>query len=182
MIFEFEGEERLAGVHKEAEEDFVALPESEVEKALLVNPFEIALVADNLLSAPLGGGEEVHILTGPYVADECHNTPVAPFEDVEACFLFDFAEHTLVGALISLAFSTNANPFVVAGIVLFLNTVKHKILVSALEIAKSGLFHLVESYELIHKRKNCRFIIWPSLFRNLIKCQSGSQSRARLPD
>lgn len=72
----------MVGVHEEAEEDFVAFPEVEVEEALFVDPCQLSLVAVGLSAGPFGGSEEVHVFAGPYVADKGHNAAVLPSKNL----------------------------------------------------------------------------------------------------
>ena len=141
-VFKFEREEGLVGIGQQAQEYLVAFPEGEVEELLFVNPCQFAFVTGSLLTAPRGSGEEVHVFARPHVADEGDDAPIAPGEDGEAGFFLDFAKHTFVRTFVSLAFAAYTNPFVMAGIVFFLDAVEHQILVVAFEIAEGGLFHL----------------------------------------
>ena len=83
----------------------------------------------------------MHVFTGPYIADKGDYTPVAPTLYLKSGFLLHFTQHAFIGAFVSLTLATHTYPFVVTGIVLLLNTMKHQVLSVALQIAQSGLFH-----------------------------------------
>ncbi len=64
-----------------------------------------------------GGGEEVHVFRDPPVGDEGHQAPVAVVGEGEAGLLPHLPEQAVLGALLVLELSANADPFVVVEVV-----------------------------------------------------------------
>lgn len=142
LINELERKEGLFGVADKLKEDAVARPQGEGVKLLLFYPFEVSLVAIlQLFALPLATGEEMHILAGPDVGNERDYATVLPLGDIEPGLFLDLAEHALVGTFILLTLASDAYPLVVRSIVLFLDTMEHKVSAVELKIAKGGLLH-----------------------------------------
>ncbi len=118
----------------EAEENLVAFPHGEVQQVLFLDPFEVALVAFDLVTCPIGADEDVHVFVVIDIVHEGDDAAVAPFRDGEARLLPHLAQHAVLGALPFLELAAHAEPFVVVEVVLFLGTVQHKILAAALKI------------------------------------------------
>ena len=125
----------------ETQENLVAFPHGEVQKALFLNPFEVALVAFNLIARPVGADKDVHVLVFIYVVHKSDNAAVAPFRDGEASLFPHLAQHAVLWALPFLELAAHAEPFVVVEVILFLGAVQHEVLRSAFQIAKCCLFH-----------------------------------------
>ena len=140
LIGEFQGEEWHFFVD-EFEEDLVAFPHGQFEKAFLLDPFEITLVAHDLVTGPVGANEEVHMFGFPDVGDEGDDAAVAPFRDGIACFFPHLAQHAVLRALPFLELATHTKPFVVVEVVFLFGAVQHEVLVAAFQIAKRCLFH-----------------------------------------
>ena len=125
----------------EAQENLVAFPHGEFQKALFLNPFQVAFVAFNLVARPVGADEDVHVLVIIDVVHEGDDATVAPFRDGETRLLPHLAQHAVLGALPFLELAAHAKPFVVVEIVLFLSAMQHETLRAAFQIAKCCLFH-----------------------------------------
>ena len=119
----------------EFEENLVAFPHCQLQKAFFLYPFEVALVAYNLVSSPVGAHEEVHMFAFPNVGDEGDDTAVAPLGDGEASLFEYLTQHTVLWALPFFELAAHAEPLVVVEVVLFFGTVKHKVLVTVFQIA-----------------------------------------------
>ena len=118
----------------EAEENLVAFPHGEVQQVLLLDPFEVALVAFDLVTRPVGADEDVHVFVVIDVVHKGDDAAVAPFRDGEARLLPHLAQHAVLGALPFLELAAHAKPFVVVEVVLFLGAVQHEVLAAALQI------------------------------------------------
>ncbi len=118
----------------EAEEDLVAFPHGEVKEALLFDPFEVALVAFDLVTRPVGADEDVHVFVIVDVVHEGDDAAIAPFRHGEACLFPHLTQHAILGALPFLELAAHAEPFVVVEVVLFLGAVQHEVLAAALQI------------------------------------------------
>ena len=70
-----------------SEENFVAFPHGQVQKALFLDPLKVTLVAFNLVAGPIGANEDVHVLVVVDVVDEGDDAAITPFRDGEACLL-----------------------------------------------------------------------------------------------
>ena len=140
LISELQGKERSLLIYQ-LQENLVAFPGRQFEKSLFVNPFEVTLVANDLLARPVGANEDVHLLGGPDVVDEGDDTAIAPRRDGEARFFPHFAPHAVFGTLPFLELAAHANPFVVVLVVLLLGAVEHEVLAAALKVTLCGLFH-----------------------------------------
>ena len=125
----------------EAEEDLVAFPHGEVQQPLLLDPLQVALVAFDLLSGPVGADEDVHVLVIVDVVHKGDDAAIAPLRDGKARLLPHLAQHAVLGALPFLELAAHAEPFVVVEVVLFLGAMQHEILAAAFQIAKCCLFH-----------------------------------------
>lgn len=119
----------------EAEEDLVTFPHSEFQKALFLNPFEVALVAFDLVARPVGADEEVHVFVLINVVYEGDDAAVAPSGDGEARFFPHLAQHAVLGAFAVLELAAHAEPFVVVEVVLLLGAMQHEVLAAALKVA-----------------------------------------------
>ena len=133
FVGQFQREERSVLVN-EAEENLVAFPHGEFEETLFLDPFEVALVAFNLVARPIGADEDVHVFVVVDVVHKGDDAAVAPFRDGEAGLFPHLAQHAVLGALPFLELAAHANPFVVVLVVLFLGAVQHEVLAAALQI------------------------------------------------
>ena len=115
----------------ETEENLVAFPHGEVQQVLLLDPFEVALVAFDLVTCPIGADEDVHVFVVIDIVHEGDDAAVAPLGDSESCFFPHFPQHAVLGALPFLELATHAEPFVVVEVVLFLGAVQHEVLAAA---------------------------------------------------
>ena len=125
----------------EAQENLVTFPRGQFQKMLLLNPFQISLVAFHLLPFPFCADENVHLLGRPDVVHEGDYATITPNRDGEARFLKNLALHAVLGALSILKLASHANPFVVVLVVLLLGTMQHEASATALQVALGGLFH-----------------------------------------
>ena len=133
FVGELEGEKRPVLVD-EAKEDLVAFPHGEFEEVLFLYPFEVALVAFDLVARPVSADEDVHVLVVIDVVNKGDDAAVAPFRDGEAGLFPHLAQHAVLGALPFLELAAHAEPFVVVEVVLFLGAVQHEVLAAALQI------------------------------------------------
>ena len=99
-----------------------------------VNPFEVALVAFDLFSRPVGADEDVHVLVFIDVVYDGDDDAVAPFRHGEACLLPHLAQHTVFGAFAVLELAAYTEPFVVVEVVFLLGAVQHEVLAAALQV------------------------------------------------
>ena len=141
FIGEFQRKERYVLIYK-FEEYFVTFPHCELEKAFLFDPFEVALVADDLVASPFGTDEEVHVFAFPDVGDEGDDATVAPLGDGISSFFPHFAEHAVFGALPFLEMAAHSEPFVVVQVVFFFGSMEHEVLGASFQVAEGGLFQL----------------------------------------
>ena len=118
----------------EAEENLVAFPHGKVQQVLLLDPFEVALVAFDLVTCPIGTDEDVHVFVVIDVMHEGDDAAVAPFRDGKARLLPHLAQHAVLWALPFLELAAYAEPFVVVEVVFLLGAVQHEILAAALQI------------------------------------------------
>jgi len=125
----------------EAQEYLVAFPHGEFQQALFLNPFEVALVADDLVAGPAGADKDVHMLVVVDVMHKGDDATIAPFRDGEARFLPHLAQHTVFGALPFLKLAAHAEPFVVVEVVFLLGAMQHEVLRAAFKITQCRLFH-----------------------------------------
>ena len=86
FVSQLQGEERPVFVD-ETKEDFVAFPHGEFKEALFLDPFEVALVAFDLVARPVGADENVHMLVIIDVVHKGDDAAIAPFRDGEAGLL-----------------------------------------------------------------------------------------------
>ena len=142
FVGKFQREERSLFVD-ETEENFVAFPHGEFKQALFFDPFEVALVAFNLVARPFGAYEDMHVLIVVDVVYESDDAAVAPFRDSEARLFPHLAQHAVLGTLSFLELAAHAEPFVVVEIVFLLGAVQHEVLAAAFKITKGCLFHIV---------------------------------------
>ena len=140
LVGEFQRKEGAWFIDK-LQENLVAFPHRQAEKALFGNPFKVALIAHDLFTGPVGAHKEVHILVFPDVGDESDDAAVAPLGDGEACFFAHFAEHAILGALPFFEVAANTKPFVVVQVIGFFGTVQHQVLVAAFQVTKRCFFH-----------------------------------------
>ena len=134
FVGELEGEKRPVLVD-ESKEDLVAFPHGESEEVLFLYPFEVALVAFDLVARPVSADEDVHVLIVVDVVHKGDDAAVAPLRDGETCLLPHLAQHAVLGAFAFLELAAYAEPFVVVEVVLFLGAVQHEILRAAFQIA-----------------------------------------------
>ena len=146
LIGYFEGEKRPVFVD-EAEEDLIAFPHGKFEQALFFDPFEVALVAFDLVARPVSADEEMHVFAFPDVGDEGDNAAVAPLRDGIARFFPHLAQHAVLGALPFFELAAHPEPFVVVEVVFFLGAVQHEVLAAALKVTLGGLFHCSSIFE-----------------------------------
>ena len=86
FISQLQGEERSVFVD-ETEEDLVAFPHGKLKQAFFLDPFEVALVAFNLVAGPVGADEDVHVFVVIDIMHEGDDATVAPFRHGEASLL-----------------------------------------------------------------------------------------------
>ena len=139
LIGKFEGEERRVFL-QEFEEDLVAFPHGKLEEMFFLDPFEVALVAHDLVAGPVGTDKEVHVFRFPDVGDEGDDAAVAPLRDGEARLFANFTEHAVFGALPFFELAAHAEPFVMVQVVFFLGAVKHEVAGAAFQVAEGGGF------------------------------------------
>ena len=133
FVCQLQGEERSVFVD-ETEENLVAFPHGKLKQAFFLDPFEVTLVAFDLVARPVGADEDVHVLVVVNVVHEGDDAAVAPFRDGEARLLPHLAQHAVLGALPFLELAAHAEPFVVVEVVFLLGAVQHEILAAAFKI------------------------------------------------
>ena len=133
FVGQFQGEKRPVFVD-EAEENLVAFPHGKFEQALFFDPFEVTLVAFDLVARPVGADEDVHVFVVIDVMHEGDDAAIAPFRHGETGLFPHLAQHAVLGALPFLELAAHAQPFVVVKVVFLLGAVQHEILAAALKI------------------------------------------------
>lgn len=133
FISQLHGEERSVFVD-ETEEYLVAFPHGKLKQTLFLDPFEVALVAFNLVAGPVSADEDVHVFIVIDVMHEGDDATVAPFRHGETSLFPHLAQHAVLRALPFLELAAHAQPFVVVEVVFLLGAVQHEILVAALQI------------------------------------------------
>ena len=133
FVSQLQGEERSVFVD-ETEEYLVAFPHGKLKQTLFFDPFEVALVAFDLVARPIGADEDVHVFVVIDVMHEGDDAAVAPFRHGETGLFPHLAQHAVLGALPFLELAAHAQPFVVVEVVFLLGAVQHEILAAALQI------------------------------------------------
>ena len=134
FVGEFKGEEGSFFVD-EPEKYLVAFPHGQFEEAFFLDPFEVALVAHDLVASPVGTHEEVHVFAFPDIRDEGYDAAVAPLGDGKPSLFPHLAQHAVFGTLTFLEMAAHAKPFVVVQVIFFFGAVEHEVLVAAFKIA-----------------------------------------------
>ena len=140
LVAQLQGEEgRLRG--QELQKQVVPRPERQLLHPVQVHPFQVSLVAPSYGAGEAVGGEEVHILGGPLVGDESHQSPEAPGGQRQACLLPHLPQEALLRALPLLALAANADPLVMIQVMLLFDPVEHQNLVSPGDVAQRRILH-----------------------------------------
>ena len=138
LVHQLEGEKGRAPV-QQLQKDPVPRPHGQTVQLLLGQPFQNALVAFPDLPLKPGGGEQVHILTGPDVRHKGDDAPVLIIGEGQAGLLFDLPQDAVLRAFPVLELAAHADPFITVFVLLLFDPVEHEITAVFFDVAKGGL-------------------------------------------